>query len=72
VSGPDYFSIQIDVSNFRPEELKVSVIEHQVVIEGKHDEKSDSFGQVKNLTHFRDTFYRLSVTLFENTTYRIL
>lgn len=45
--GKDYFSIQIDVGNFRPEELKVTVIENQVVIEGKHDEKSDNFGQVE-------------------------
>jgi HSP20 family molecular chaperone IbpA len=35
------------VSNFRPEELKVTVIENQVVIEGRHDEKSDNFGQVE-------------------------
>jgi HSP20 family molecular chaperone IbpA len=46
ISGKDYFLIQIDVSNFRPEELKVTVIENQVVIEGKHDEKSDNYGQV--------------------------
>jgi HSP20 family molecular chaperone IbpA len=46
ISGKDYFLIQINVSNFRPEELKVTVIENQVVIEGKHDEKSDNYGQV--------------------------
>ncbi|KAI6189952.1 Protein lethal(2)essential for life [Aphelenchoides bicaudatus] len=47
VSGNDYFKLQIDVGNFRPEELKVTVIENQVVIEGKHDEKADNFGQVE-------------------------
>ncbi|KAI6233766.1 SHSP domain-containing protein [Aphelenchoides fujianensis] len=49
VSGPDYFSIQLDVSSFRPEDLKVTVIENQVVIEGRHDERNDRYGQVERL-----------------------
>ncbi|KAI6175198.1 SHSP domain-containing protein [Aphelenchoides fujianensis] len=46
VSGPT-FSIQLDVSSFRPEDLKVTVIENQVVIEGRHDERNDRYGQVE-------------------------
>ncbi|KAI6215918.1 Protein lethal(2)essential for life [Aphelenchoides besseyi] len=47
VSGPDYFSLQLDVSAFKPEELKVTVIENQVVIEGRHDERQDRYGEIE-------------------------
>uniref|UniRef100_A0A0N5AD55 SHSP domain-containing protein n=1 Tax=Syphacia muris TaxID=451379 RepID=A0A0N5AD55_9BILA len=46
----DTFSITIDVSQFAPEELKVNIDNGQLIIEGKHDPKTDQYGQIER--HF--------------------
>ncbi|CEF63399.1 Protein lethal(2)essential for life [Strongyloides ratti] len=43
----DSFSLSFDVSHFEPSELKVNIIDGNVVIEGCHDEKIDKFGSIK-------------------------
>uniref|UniRef100_A0A1I7YLW2 SHSP domain-containing protein n=1 Tax=Steinernema glaseri TaxID=37863 RepID=A0A1I7YLW2_9BILA len=50
VNDGDSFSISVNVSHFKPEELKVNVCDNQLIIEGKHEEKSDEYGQVER--HF--------------------
>ncbi|KAE9416379.1 hypothetical protein Angca_007536 [Angiostrongylus cantonensis] len=44
------YAVSVDVSQFEPEELKVNIIDNTLIIEGKHDEKRDKFGQVER--HF--------------------
>lgn len=46
VDTGDAFKFEVDVSHFRPEELTVTVIENELVIEGKHEEKADKYGKV--------------------------
>uniref|UniRef100_A0A0N4Z949 SHSP domain-containing protein n=1 Tax=Parastrongyloides trichosuri TaxID=131310 RepID=A0A0N4Z949_PARTI len=41
------FSIKMDVSHFSPDELKVDVADRTLIIEGKHEEKSDNYGTIK-------------------------
>uniref|UniRef100_A0A0K0FNK0 Protein lethal(2)essential for life (inferred by orthology to a D. melanogaster protein) n=1 Tax=Strongyloides venezuelensis TaxID=75913 RepID=A0A0K0FNK0_STRVS len=43
----DSFTLNIDVSHFEPSELKVNIIDGNVVIEGSHDEKIDKYGSIK-------------------------
>ncbi|KAK0409578.1 hypothetical protein QR680_004635 [Steinernema hermaphroditum] len=50
VNDGDSFSISVNVSHFKPEELKVNVCDNQLIIEGKHEEKSDEYGLVER--HF--------------------
>uniref|UniRef100_A0AC34GDY1 SHSP domain-containing protein n=1 Tax=Panagrolaimus sp. ES5 TaxID=591445 RepID=A0AC34GDY1_9BILA len=45
VESEENFKIELDVSHFRPEELKVNVVENELVVEGKHEEKSDKYGK---------------------------
>ncbi|CAG0910186.1 unnamed protein product [Cyprideis torosa] len=40
----DKFQVAMDVSGFRPEELKVIVGDRMVTIEGKHEERQDEHG----------------------------
>lgn len=40
------FQINVDVQHFAPEEIKVKVIDGQVIVEGKHEEKRDQHGYV--------------------------
>lgn len=40
------FQVNLDVQQFKPEELKVKVVDNCVVIEGKHEERSDEHGFV--------------------------
>uniref|UniRef100_A0A7E4VP15 SHSP domain-containing protein n=1 Tax=Panagrellus redivivus TaxID=6233 RepID=A0A7E4VP15_PANRE len=47
VSTDGAFKVELDVSHFRPEELKVNVVENQVVVEGKHESKSDKYGLIE-------------------------
>ncbi|CAH1390507.1 unnamed protein product [Nezara viridula] len=38
--------VNLDVQQFKPEELKVSVIDGYIVVDGKHEERSDEHGFV--------------------------
>ncbi|CAD6196057.1 unnamed protein product [Caenorhabditis auriculariae] len=50
VDNQNEYTVSVDVSQFEPEELKVNIADNQLVIEGKHAEKTDKFGQVER--HF--------------------
>ena len=51
VDTEDNFKVELDVSHFRPEELKVNVVEDELVIEGNHEEKTDKYGKVSFTTN---------------------
>uniref|UniRef100_A0A224XLC9 Putative small heat shock protein n=1 Tax=Panstrongylus lignarius TaxID=156445 RepID=A0A224XLC9_9HEMI len=38
------FRVNLDVQQFKPEELKVKVVDDCIVVEGKHNERSDQHG----------------------------
>ncbi|XP_015609638.1 protein lethal(2)essential for life [Cephus cinctus] len=40
----DKFHIALDVQQFKPDEVKVKVVDKFVVVEGKHEEKQDEHG----------------------------
>ena len=37
----DKFKVTLDVQQFHPEEIKVKVVDNQVIVEAKHEEKED-------------------------------
>uniref|UniRef100_A0A2K6W7Z9 SHSP domain-containing protein n=2 Tax=Onchocerca TaxID=6281 RepID=A0A2K6W7Z9_ONCVO len=43
----EHFMVTIDVSQFAPEDLKVSVTDGMVIIEGKHPMIKDQFGEIE-------------------------
>ncbi|XP_059474275.1 protein lethal(2)essential for life-like [Neocloeon triangulifer] len=38
------FQVNLDVQQFKPEEISVKIVDNAVVIEGKHEEKQDQHG----------------------------
>lgn len=40
------FTVNLDISHFQPEEVKVKVVDNNLIIEGKHEEKMDQHGFV--------------------------
>ncbi|MFH4984060.1 hypothetical protein AB6A40_010769 [Gnathostoma spinigerum] len=50
VDDKEKFEVEIDVSQFRPEELEVNVRDNELVVEGHHKERSDQDGTVER--HF--------------------
>lgn len=40
------FQVNVDVQHFAPEEINVKVVDGQVTIEGKHEEKKDEHGYI--------------------------
>ncbi|GMR49242.1 hypothetical protein PMAYCL1PPCAC_19437, partial [Pristionchus mayeri] len=46
----DSISVQMDVKDYKPEDIKVSVIGQFIVVEAKHGEKKDDFGTIER--HF--------------------
>ncbi|XP_071817398.1 alpha-crystallin B chain-like [Apostichopus japonicus] len=40
------FKVAVDAANFKPEELDVKIVDDEVTIHGKHEEKSDAHGSV--------------------------
>uniref|UniRef100_A0A8R1XYS6 SHSP domain-containing protein n=1 Tax=Onchocerca volvulus TaxID=6282 RepID=A0A8R1XYS6_ONCVO len=45
----DYFYVQMDLSQFRPDDLKVSVANSYIIVEARHGEREDEFGLVERL-----------------------
>ncbi|CAH0695550.1 unnamed protein product [Spodoptera exigua] len=45
-SDDEKFQVNVDVQHFAPEEINVKVVDGQVLIEGKHEEKQDDHGFV--------------------------
>jgi len=48
--GKDGFQVCMDVSQFKPNELNVKVVENCIVVEGKHEEREDEHGYIER--HF--------------------
>ncbi|KAH8335197.1 hypothetical protein KR067_011064 [Drosophila pandora] len=48
--GKDGFQVCMDVSQFKPNELTVKVVDKTVVVEGKHEEREDGHGLIQR--HF--------------------
>ncbi|XP_024085068.1 alpha-crystallin A chain-like [Cimex lectularius] len=46
VSNKDEFKVTLDVQQFKPDELKVKVENDMIVVDGKHEERSDKHGFV--------------------------
>lgn len=44
--GKDGFQVSINVENFKPNELQVKVVDDHVVVEAKHEERSDNHGYI--------------------------
>lgn len=42
----DQFKISLDVQQFKPEEIKVKVVDDSVIVEGKHEERQDKHGYI--------------------------
>jgi hypothetical protein len=42
----DDFCVMLNVKSYKPEEISVKVKGHEVIVEGKHDEREDEFGFV--------------------------
>lgn len=40
------FQVQLDVQQFKPEEIDVKVVDKYVVVSGKHEEKKDEHGWI--------------------------
>lgn len=45
-SDDEKFQINVDVQHFAPEEVDVKVVDGQVIVRGKHEEKQDEHGYV--------------------------
>lgn len=50
INNAKEFSVELNVSQFRPEELSVSVHDEELVIEGHHEERDEECGTVER--HF--------------------
>uniref|UniRef100_A0A0N5CC31 SHSP domain-containing protein n=1 Tax=Strongyloides papillosus TaxID=174720 RepID=A0A0N5CC31_STREA len=47
VDNDKEFKVKMDVSHFNPNELKVTVKDNYLQVEGDHEEKSDKYGTIK-------------------------
>lgn len=50
INNRDKFEVDIDVTQFHPEELTVNLHEKELVVEGHHEERSDEAGRIER--HF--------------------
>jgi crystallin, alpha B len=46
VNDKDKFQVNLDVQQFKPEEITVKAVDNTIVVEGKHEEKQDEHGFV--------------------------
>jgi len=42
----DKFQLKLDVQHFKPEELDVKVVNNEIVVEGKHEDRADDHGYI--------------------------
>uniref|UniRef100_A0A0N5BVF8 SHSP domain-containing protein n=1 Tax=Strongyloides papillosus TaxID=174720 RepID=A0A0N5BVF8_STREA len=49
VDNDKEFKVKMDVSHFAPNELKVTVKDNFLHVEGKHEEKDDRFGTIQRM-----------------------
>lgn len=52
INEKDKFAVEVDVSQFHPKELSVTVRDRELVIEGHHKERSDPHGSGSIERHF--------------------
>ena len=50
----DSFTINLDVTHFKPEEINVKTVDDHVIIEGKHEEREDDHGIIQR--YFKRTY----------------
>src|SRR6185437_10835082 len=50
------FQVQLDVSQFTPDEIKVRVLGRDVIIDGKHEERRDDHGYISRSFRRRYSF----------------
>lgn len=50
INDKDKFGVAVNVAQFRPEELSVSLTDNQIVVEGHHEERNDENGCIER--HF--------------------
>ena len=43
----DKFAVKLDCSHFKPEEIQVKTVDNNVVVHGKHEERTDKHGWVQ-------------------------
>ncbi|GMR54332.1 hypothetical protein PMAYCL1PPCAC_24527 [Pristionchus mayeri] len=46
---PEKFAVSVDVSHFKPDEIKVNLNGNELTIEGEHEEKTDQHGTIKRI-----------------------
>ncbi|XP_034196472.1 protein lethal(2)essential for life-like isoform X2 [Osmia lignaria lignaria] len=46
IADKDSYRVDLDVQQFAPEEINVKVVDHFVIVEGKHEEKQDEHGWI--------------------------
>ncbi|GMS89602.1 hypothetical protein PENTCL1PPCAC_11777 [Pristionchus entomophagus] len=44
---PEKFAVSVDVSHFKPDEIKVNLTGNELTIEGNHEEKNDQHGTIQ-------------------------
>ncbi|KAJ8320721.1 hypothetical protein KUTeg_002308 [Tegillarca granosa] len=47
INNENEFKMMVDVSHFKPEEIKVKTVDKSVVITGEHEERSDEHGFIQ-------------------------
>ncbi|VDM48290.1 unnamed protein product [Toxocara canis] len=50
IDDKEKFAVEVDVTQFRPNELTVNVRDRELVVEGHHEERSDGSGKIER--HF--------------------
>lgn len=50
INNSEKFAVEVNVAQFRPEELSVNVRDKDLVVEGHHEERSDRHGRIER--HF--------------------
>lgn len=63
INDKDSFKVNLDVQQFKPDELDVKVVDDHLVVEGKHEERTDEHGYVSR--HFKRR-YRLPENVDES------
>jgi len=48
------FKVELDVTQFKPNEVSVKAVGNRVVVEGKHEEREDEHGLIQR--HFKRTY----------------
>ncbi|KAK7872934.1 hypothetical protein R5R35_004253 [Gryllus longicercus] len=45
-NNQDVFKVNLDVQQFKPEEVNVKVVDNYIIVEGKHEEREDEHGYI--------------------------